>query len=167
MNSKQTIMDRETNVPELGRDESFGGVSSAISYLRRRSSGLSVLGLSHPDDDTESESVSEAGDIGDRALHSNRYNRSGRISCSVENELDNSFVVPIQDDYLATNTISSVSPFPLQTQSPISTDAMVQPEERKDVSFIQTFTIGWTLFFLLRTDLLSIKHIYLACFAGN
>lgn len=127
-------MDREVNASELGRNESFGQVSSANSSMRRRSSGLSVLGGPHLDYDTESESVSEAGDIGDRALPSNRYSGSGRIRFSVDNVSDNSFVVPIQEDthdLTASNTIS-VSPLPLQILSPLPTDAMVHPGERKE-----------------------------------
>lgn len=134
-------MDREVNASELGRNESFGQVSSANSSMRRRSSGLSVLGGPHLDYDTESESVSEAGDIGDRALPSNRYSGSGRIRFSVDNVSDNSFVVPIQEDthdLTASNTIS-VSPLPLQILSPLPTDAMVHPGERKEVSLHSNF----------------------------
>ncbi|KAK1377682.1 fluoride export protein 2 [Heracleum sosnowskyi] len=65
--------------------------SRADSSLRRRS--LPQLG-----DDTDSESVSEAGDIGDRALSSRRHSGSGRIHFLDDNVPGNNFVVPVQEE---------------------------------------------------------------------
>nr|XP_017220220.1 PREDICTED: UPF0695 membrane protein C977.11/PB8B6.06c isoform X2 [Daucus carota subsp. sativus] len=65
--------------------------SRVDSSLRRRS--LPQLG-----DDTDSESVSEAGDIGDRALSSKRYSGSGRIHFLEDNVSNNNFVLPVQQE---------------------------------------------------------------------
>nr|XP_017220221.1 PREDICTED: UPF0695 membrane protein C977.11/PB8B6.06c isoform X3 [Daucus carota subsp. sativus] len=66
-------------------------ISLVDSSLRRRS--LPQLG-----DDTDSESVSEAGDIGDRALSSKRYSGSGRIHFLEDNVSNNNFVLPVQQE---------------------------------------------------------------------
>lgn len=73
------------------QSECFG--QSNITDSSRRRCSLPQLG-----DDTDSESVSEAGDIGDRALPSKRYSGSGRIHFLDENVPDNNFVVPVQED---------------------------------------------------------------------
>ncbi|KAL8102502.1 fluoride export protein 1 isoform X2 [Apium graveolens] len=66
------------------------------SSFRRRS--LSQLG-----NDIDSESVSEAGDIGDRALPSKRYSGSGRIHFFNDNVPDDNFVVPVQEEAVVHN----------------------------------------------------------------
>lgn len=80
------VMDFVTNDYQLRQSECFGQSNRAYSSLRRRS--LPQLG-----DDTDSESVSEAGDIGDRALPSKRYSGSGRIHFLDDNVPENNFVV--------------------------------------------------------------------------
>lgn len=123
-------MDLETREFEPRWSGSFGRASSANSSLRRQSSNLSFA-IQHPvDEDVESESISEAGDIGDRALYSRRYSESGRHRFSFDNVTENGVVVPIQED-TAVNTASPVSPSTLQTISPLSTDAIHPSKDKK------------------------------------
>ncbi|KAG8633081.1 hypothetical protein MANES_18G074712v8 [Manihot esculenta] len=127
------------SVPNL--TASFSRASSSGSSLRRRS-----LSLSHTviDDDTESENVSEAGDIGDRALHSKRHSESSSVRFSLDNALENGLVFPIRDDnllqshgMLSHNSTTSNTAFPQQVPeeniSPLSTDAMVCSNDQKKV----------------------------------
>ncbi|CAA3012956.1 fluoride export 2 [Olea europaea subsp. europaea] len=123
-------MDRETHEFVPRRSGSFGRASSANSSLRRQSSNLSFAIQHLVDDDVESESISEAGDIGDRALYSRRYSESGRHRFSFDNVIENGVVVPIQED-AAVNTDSPVSPSTLQTISPLSTDAIHPSKDKK------------------------------------
>ncbi|WOH11218.1 hypothetical protein DCAR_0830698 [Daucus carota subsp. sativus] len=76
---------------QLTQSACFGQSNRVDSSLRRRS--LPQLG-----DDTDSESVSEAGDIGDRALSSKRYSGSGRIHFLEDNVSNNNFVLPVQQE---------------------------------------------------------------------
>lgn len=136
-----------TRDSEPGRRGSFGRTSSASSSIRRRSFSLSGVLPSQIDDNIESESVSEAGDIGDRALHSNRHSRSGSLRFSFDHVSENGVVIPIPEDTLshssghfahdpaATNPVSPILPLPEELLSPISTDAMVQAENKMQVSF--------------------------------
>lgn len=112
---------------------SFSRTGSATSSIRRRSFSLSGAPPSQIDDDVESETVSEAGDIGDRALHSNRYSESGSFGFSFEHASENGVVVPIPEhtqlqsrgcDPEAPNTVSPVSPLSNEIISPLSTDAI-------------------------------------------
>ncbi|KAL1804896.1 hypothetical protein ACET3Z_027964 [Daucus carota] len=77
--------------PQLTQSACFGQSNRVDSSLRRRS--LPQLG-----DDTDSESVSEAGDIGDRALSSKRYSGSGRIHFLDDNVSNNNFALPVQQE---------------------------------------------------------------------
>lgn len=107
--------------------------SASSSSLRRRS--LSSLGA-HPsqvDDDIESECVSEVGDIGDRALHSNRYSVSGSVNFLSAEDIQlqsNGFWCR---DPVASHAISTVSPLPEEIISPLSTDAIICDEDSKQV----------------------------------
>lgn len=124
-------MDHQDLVLESRRSSSFGRLSSANSSRRR---SLSVFSLPrHSDDAIEGESVSEAGDIGDRALHSSRVSASGRSHFSLENLAENGAVVPVQDSNLLqpySDASFLVTP-PLENTSPVSVDAMVQHGEKK------------------------------------
>ncbi|CAK7347023.1 unnamed protein product [Dovyalis caffra] len=131
-------MDHGINESEPNLSGSFGQTSSVGSSVRRHSLSLSRSISFQVDDDIESENVSEAGDIGDRALHSKRHSESGKIRLSVDNGLENGMVVPVSEDNYwthdstALNTRSPVSPLPEEIISPISTDAMICSEEKQE-----------------------------------
>lgn len=133
-----------TNGSEHRQSGSFSRTSSATSSIRRRSLSLSRVPPFQVDDDIESETVSEAGDIGDRALHSNRYSESGSLRFSFDHGSENGLVVSIPEDTQsrshnyapgASNAIPSISALPEEIISPLPTDAMVQPEDKIQVSF--------------------------------
>lgn len=116
---------------------SFGRTISASSSLRRRSLSLSSAVASQIDDEIESESVSEAGDIGDRALPSRRHSESGTLRLSIDNVLEDGMEFPIPEnnrlqhssrDPVALNTVSAVTPLPGEIVSPVSTKPLVGPE---------------------------------------
>ncbi|KAG6714802.1 hypothetical protein I3842_05G220600 [Carya illinoinensis] len=132
-------MNHGTTDVEHGRSESYSRASNATSSLRRRSiSFSSAVHANIDDDDNENESVSEVGDIGDRALHSNRHSdQSSSLRFSVDHALENG-VAPstsgdtlldpygyLARDPLSLNTITPVSPLPEEIISPLSTDAIV------------------------------------------
>ncbi|KAK6132028.1 hypothetical protein DH2020_034254 [Rehmannia glutinosa] len=109
-------------ITELESRRRFVGRLSGGGSSRRRSLSISQ----QFDDDVESESVSEAGDIGDRALHSKRISASGRSTrFSFDNVAENGIVVPIQDD-------NSFAVPVLENVSPVSVDAIVQSGEIKN-----------------------------------
>ncbi|KAF4389023.1 hypothetical protein F8388_026752 [Cannabis sativa] len=91
--------------PQVGQSGSFRHTSSASSSMRRRSFNLSGVLSSQIDDTIECESVSEAGDIGDRALHSNMNSRSASLRFSFDHVSEKLF-------------------------SPLSTDGIVQAESK-------------------------------------
>lgn len=138
-------MDRGTNESKPNLSESFRQASNVGSSVRRRSLSFSRTRSFQVDDDIESENVSEAGDIGDRALHSKRHNESGSISLSIDSELENGTVFPLSNDNFlrsyglwahdstALNTRSLVLPSPEEIVSPISTDAVVCSREKQEV----------------------------------
>ena len=138
-------MDRGTNESEPNLSESFRQTTNVGSSVRRRFLSLSRSRSFQVDDDIESENVSEAGDIGDRALHSNSHNESGNISLSIDSELENGMVFPISNDNFlrsnelwahdsaALNTRSHVLPSPEEILSPISPDVVVCSSEKQEV----------------------------------
>ena len=150
-------MDIGTTDSELRRNGSFSCTSGANSSLRRRSISLSAAAPVHIDDDIESEIVSEAGDIGDRALHSNRHTESSSHRFSVDHALENGVSAPTSEDTLlylnrycscdpsTMTTISVVTPLPEEIISPLSTNAIVCSTDKKQVSFHQQFLISLSL----------------------
>ncbi|KAM3699122.1 hypothetical protein ACJW31_05G001600 [Castanea mollissima] len=130
---------------EPRRSGSFSCTSSANSSLRRHSISLSAAAPVHIDDDIESEIVSEAGDIGDRALHSNRHGESSSHRFSVDHALENGVSAPTSGDTLlhlsrywscdppTMTTISITTPLPEEIISPLSTDAIVCSKDKKQV----------------------------------
>ncbi|PRQ24690.1 putative fluoride ion transporter CrcB [Rosa chinensis] len=123
-----------TNDSELRASVSIDVTRSASSSLRWRS--LSSLGA-HPsqvDEDIESDSVSEVGDIGDRALHSNRYSVSGSFNFSSAEDIQLQSYGFWCHDPTASHAISTVSPLPEEIISPLSTDAIVRDEEKNQAS---------------------------------
>ncbi|KAI3501609.1 hypothetical protein L1887_29512 [Cichorium endivia] len=130
-------MDHGHNGSEPRRSGSFSRISSTNSSLRRHSSNRLGSGHYEADNDSDHQSVSEAGDIGDRALHSKRHsgNESGRPVFSFDNFGEN-LVVPIQED--------SFKESHLPTPSPSSPDAILhdkgQNEEcEKELPWLMTY----------------------------
>ncbi|KAF3960627.1 hypothetical protein CMV_014679 [Castanea mollissima] len=136
-------MDIGTVDSEPKRSGSFSCTSSANSSLRRRSISLSAAAPVHIDDDIESEIVSEAGDIGDRALHSNRNSESSSHRFSGDHALENGLSASTFKDTLlhlnkywsrdppTVTTISVVTPLPKEIVSPLSIDAIVCSKDKK------------------------------------
>lgn len=103
---------------EERRSISLGRISSAGSFsMRRHSFSLPRIILPpHTYDDNGSESVSEAGDIGDRVIERRiSRNSSSRRSDSM---VENNVVFPIQE-----------------TKSPLPTDTLFPSQCQKQVSF--------------------------------
>lgn len=144
-------MDHQNLDLESRRSNSFGRLSAASSS-RRQSLSISFSLPRHSDDAIERESVSEAGDIGDRALHSNRVSASGRSEFSLEILAENGAVVPVQDDNLLQPYSGDSYPVApaLENISPLSVDAMVQRGEKK----IDEKEVPWLLEYV--TCLLSL-----------
>ncbi|GMP47054.1 hypothetical protein CsSME_00014987 [Camellia sinensis var. sinensis] len=144
-----TIMDLELGVS--GR-RSFNRAGSAGSSLRRRSFGFTNAESTQKDDDLESETVSEAGDTGDRALRSNSYSESSRQQLPVDNVTETGSVVPIPEDALfrphgfwshdptALAVASPVFPSTMETISPLSTEAVIHSDDKQQVG---SFLMGW------------------------
>lgn len=125
--------------------------SSAGSSIRRRSSSISSHGSHGIDNDADQcESVSEAGDIGDRALPSRRLSESNSIRFSFDNRSENEAVVTIPGEHRLqpypsfSLPNSSVRPLPpeLTSTSSLSTDAIVGSEDIKQVRSLQHFSCG-------------------------
>ncbi|XP_044479146.1 fluoride export protein 1-like isoform X3 [Mangifera indica] len=114
-------MDCGIDDAEFRRRGSFGQASSASSSLGRYS-----LSLSRPqlDNGIESETVSETGDIGDRALHNRRNSDSGSLRFSIDHASENGETIPFSElnllqslgfrsrDPAALNAVSVVTPLP-------------------------------------------------------
>ncbi|BAT98792.1 hypothetical protein VIGAN_10013800 [Vigna angularis var. angularis] len=92
-------------------------LSCTGSSIRRRSTSISSHTSHHTDNDDESERVSEAGDIGDRALPSTRLSESGSIRSSFDiRPEENEVVVSTEDEEI------------LHPNSTLSTGAVVDSE---------------------------------------
>ncbi|XP_019180943.1 PREDICTED: uncharacterized protein LOC109175996 isoform X2 [Ipomoea nil] len=132
-------MDQGDNESELRRSGSFARTSSSCS-MRRNSRTLSFSFSPQLENDDGSESVSEAGDIGDRALCSNRYSGSGRLVLSAESAAESGMVVPIAEegicshDPVSNNNVSPVSPSILDIVSPVSNDAFIKSGDKMNDS---------------------------------
>ncbi|XP_057728466.1 uncharacterized protein LOC130944253 [Arachis stenosperma] len=111
------------------------GVGS--SSIRRRSLSISshVSHRTENDDDAESESVSEAGDIGDRALPSRRFSgtNSFRFSFDETKSDENGGTAADVEQLQPPRASSAIRPLPPQlVASPLSTtDAVLPSEEPK------------------------------------
>ncbi|XP_061354508.1 fluoride export protein 1-like [Gastrolobium bilobum] len=92
--------------------------AGSCSSMRRRSLSISSHQI---DNDAECESVSEAGDIGDRALPSRRFSESSSLRLSFDNTSENGAVVSIPEEHRLqpypsfSNPNSSVRPLPTDT----------------------------------------------------
>ncbi|TQD91337.1 hypothetical protein C1H46_023088 [Malus baccata] len=123
---------RGTNDTEPRRSVSNDRISSATSSLRRRSLSLSHVQPSQIDDDNESECVSEAGDIGDRALHSNRHSESGSVCLFPSEDVQLQSYGFWGHDPVASKAISPVTPLPEEIISHLSTDAIISEDKKPE-----------------------------------
>ncbi|KAK7353156.1 hypothetical protein VNO80_18596 [Phaseolus coccineus] len=105
-------------------------MNSGGSSIRRRSLSISSHVSHHTDNDGENESVSEAGDIGDRALQSKRFSESNSFRLSFDNRSEKDTVVSIPEEHRL-HPNSSVRPLPpaFTSLSPLSTDGIVGSED--------------------------------------
>ncbi|KZV27473.1 hypothetical protein F511_02582 [Dorcoceras hygrometricum] len=131
-------MDEKNLEFEPRRSASFD-LARAASVTRRLSLSQSFRVRPSIDVDSESESVSEAGDIGDRAFHSNRGIECDRDRFSRDIGSENGIVVPIQEEeFLQPSGFCSRDPTSLNYFSPVSPLALdIVPSLPKE-SFIQS-----------------------------
>ncbi|KAF8391838.1 hypothetical protein HHK36_022176 [Tetracentron sinense] len=124
--NQDQLGDVGTNGIGLKQVGSIHRTSSVVSSWRRHLLSFSLGASTQVEDDSESETVSQVADIGDRALHSNRYSESCSLRFTVDNEIENG-VAPIVENALvqSSNIMSPVSPLPLEIISPLSTDAIL------------------------------------------
>ncbi|GAV84098.1 CRCB domain-containing protein [Cephalotus follicularis] len=132
----ERVMDPDTNVVDEPR--------SSGSSLRWCSLSLAGSGLSKMSDDIESKTVLEAGDIGDRACHSNRHSEIGSFRSSVDNGTGN----PIPDsNILLSATSNSITPdAPLSGKGiyPVSTEELEHSEDKnQDVEKVLTRSLEY------------------------
>ncbi|CAN1235815.1 Fluoride export protein 1 [Linum perenne] len=119
----------------------FGKTSSAGSSLRRRSFSLSRT-LSFQEHGVESDNVSEAGDIGDRALHSSRFSEGGSVRrMSIDSAVESGVAYPIPEDDLSLwqrtcskefrglDAKTHASPLTEEVIAPRSTEPMIGSKE--------------------------------------
>ncbi|KDP32767.1 hypothetical protein JCGZ_12059 [Jatropha curcas] len=135
-------MEHETVESASNPVESFERTSSVGSSRRRRSLSTRTVSF-RIDDYTESENASEAGDIGDRALHINMQSESGSRRLSLDNALESGIVFPIPEgnffqsyglrshDSTTLITESHVTQLPEEIALPLSTDAIVCSNDKK------------------------------------
>lgn len=111
-------------------------INSGGSSIRRRSLSISSHISHHTDndDDAECESVSEAGDIGDRVTI-----RSCSFRLSFDNRSENEAVVVSnsEEHRLHPNSVMPLPPAARTSTSPLSTDAIVGSQDTKHVSSLQ------------------------------
>ncbi|KAI4337782.1 hypothetical protein L6164_016157 [Bauhinia variegata] len=115
------------------------------SSIRRRSFSITSHLSQQLDNDGDNESVSEAGDIGDRALSSRRNSSSFRVS--FDNGLENGAVVSTTGDQklqplpVFVHPDSSVRPLPPEIASPIEGSEDTKQEADKDLpKFLDYFS---------------------------
>lgn len=124
-------------------DKNSGGSCS----IRRRSLSLSSHRSHNTDNDNDNdcESVSEAGDIGDRALPSRRFSESNSFRSengSFNHHVGNS----ISQEHKLLHPNSSVLPLPQSLSSsslPLSTDAIVGSQDSKFVKVSSLFKTNY------------------------
>ncbi|RXH71856.1 hypothetical protein DVH24_025357 [Malus domestica] len=123
---------RGTNDTEPRRSVSNDRTSNATSSLRRRFLSLSHVQPSQIDEDNESECVSEAGDIGDRALHSNRHSESGSICLFPSEDVQLQTYGLWGRDPVTSKAISPVTPLPEEIISPLSTGVIISEDKKPE-----------------------------------
>ncbi|MBA0567813.1 hypothetical protein Golob_005348, partial [Gossypium lobatum] len=120
-------MDHGTNNPEPTRTGAFSRTGSLGSSLRKRSFSISSSVSYRIDDDIGSEAVSEAGDIGDRALQSNRHSVSSSCRLSLDLAMEGGSVIHPED----LQKVSVASPVPEDVTSPLPLDLLKGPGDEK------------------------------------
>ncbi|XVE60369.1 hypothetical protein DITRI_Ditri05aG0123400 [Diplodiscus trichospermus] len=113
-------MDRGINNSEPTQIGAVSRTSSHGSSLRKRSFTISSVMSFQIEDDVHSETVSEAGDIGDRALQSNRHSVTSSFCLSVDRAMESGPVIHPEE----LNKISLVSPVPEDVVSPVPVDPL-------------------------------------------
>lgn len=130
-------MDYGSSNPETRQGIPLNRARSLGSSFRRNSFNSSV------DHDAEIESVSEAGDIGDRALYSNRFSDSERFSLSLDRALENGAIAPIPENIFLQSygfrnrgsaTVNNTAVPGEENASPPPTFPIVHSEETKQES---------------------------------
>lgn len=128
------------------RSGSYNRASSTSSSLRRHSTGSSYFSVDQEVDDAENDAVSEAGDIGDRALHSGRRSESSRPRLSLDSVVENSIVVPVLEEAplrpndffshitTAFNVETAIAASTLEIKSAAPADGSAQPEDMNNVN---------------------------------
>ncbi|KAG4194251.1 hypothetical protein ERO13_A06G042200v2 [Gossypium hirsutum] len=122
-----TDMDRGTDNPEPTRTGAFSRTGSLGSSLRKRSFSVSSSVSYRIDDDIGSEAVSEAGDIGDRALQSNRHSVSSSCRLSLDLAMEGGSVIHPED----LHKVSVASPVPEDVTSPLPVYPLKGPGDEK------------------------------------
>ncbi|KAG8491769.1 hypothetical protein CXB51_015076 [Gossypium anomalum] len=125
--SGRTDMDHGTHNPEPTRTGAFSRTGSLGSSLRKRSFSISSSVSYRIDDDIGSEAVSEAGDIGDRALQSNRHSVSSSCRLSLDLAMEGGSVIHPED----LHKVSVASPVPEDVTSPLPVDPLKGPGDEK------------------------------------
>ncbi|TYG63736.1 hypothetical protein ES288_D06G053600v1 [Gossypium darwinii] len=123
----RTDMDHGTHNPEPTRTGAFSRTGSLGSSLRKRSFSISSSVSYRIDDDIGSEAVSEAGDIGDRALQSNRHSVSSSCRLSLDLAMEGGSVIHPED----LHKVSVASPVPEDVTSPLPLDLLKGPGDEK------------------------------------
>ncbi|KAK7331098.1 hypothetical protein VNO77_25312 [Canavalia gladiata] len=117
----------------------------SVHKLRRDSLSMSRDISIEIDNDGGNESVSEVGDIGDRALPSRRYNERSSFNLSFDHKTENNGA--IQEDNKLHHNISVIRHLPPQLiTSPLSTNAIVAFQDTKLVtSLLHFFLWSWPM----------------------
>jgi hypothetical protein len=126
----------------MERMKSDGGSCS----IRKRSLSMSSHRSHQTDNDVDFETVSEAGDIGDRALPSKRFSESNSFHSE-----NGSVVVSIQQELQRLHPNSSIIPLPHEVSSTtlFSTDAIVGDSENSKLVRTLQQTINTTFHVIL------------------
>ncbi|GAB2271540.1 hypothetical protein Dimus_006373 [Dionaea muscipula] len=128
-------IDHEIHELQMRRNGSLGRASSNSTSMRHLSFNLSDATHSQQDEDLESQIVSEAGDIGDRALRSRSHSRTSSLRrtsslCFSFDHVSENGVVPISENSVILNEASDIKSLPSEIISPLSTDVIFHHEDQ-------------------------------------
>ncbi|KAF7816890.1 fluoride export protein 2-like [Senna tora] len=110
----------------VGKDIEMERAGSWSYSARRRSLSISSSRRSH-NDNSENDNVSEAGDIGDRALPSRRYSESNSFHLSLDDGLAAPESITDHPNLPFSNSNYSIMPLPPHTISPPSQQSKQEP----------------------------------------